>query len=335
MAAVLSSAPAPTPVDAGVKEIESLLANLHYTEAERATELRLLQPNLSRSELLRLLELQGVIAGTLSKPQKAVAAFRALLALAPDKEVTGYAPRITTPFFEAKAWLTSHPPLELSAVPAADQPSAIDEVVVEVKNDALQLARAVRFHLRAPGGEWVEQVHRLSAEGFARAPVAGLSEVEWFSELLGERHAVLLELGSAQSPLRAKAVVPRALSPELTTASPHERGSTSASVRLAGYGCAALATVTLGAGGWLGIRSNSTRADLRRRLDQTDASGVVTGISQKEAVEMRAQADGNAAAANILLAAGTALAATSGVLLWLDFRQGRASASVGLGGELP
>ncbi|HYH98704.1 MAG TPA: hypothetical protein VD972_22320, partial [Hyalangium sp.] len=125
------------------------LEGLRYTEAARALEAARARPGNDRDTLLQILELQGVVAAMLQQPAKARTAFQTLVVLAPDHQLTGdYAPRVVTPFFEAKGWVADQgAALRFEAAPASKTHAHIEAVAVQVKTDFLKLGRGVRFHL--------------------------------------------------------------------------------------------------------------------------------------------------------------------------------------------
>jgi hypothetical protein len=129
---------------------------LRYADAARALEEARAQPGNDRDALLEILEMQGVVAGMLQQPAKARAAFQTLLVLAPDHRLTGdYAPRVVTPFFEAKAWVNDQD--AAVHLEAATGSEGARPLAVQVNKDLLGLGRTVRFYLREGAG-WTAYV---------------------------------------------------------------------------------------------------------------------------------------------------------------------------------
>src|SRR5690349_8899069 len=82
---------------------EDHLAQVRYAEAEKALVLARAIPNNPRVTLLRILELQGIVAATLGNAPKAKTFFQAMLSLDPERKLPeGLPPRVRTPFYEAK-----------------------------------------------------------------------------------------------------------------------------------------------------------------------------------------------------------------------------------------
>ena len=76
---------------------EDLVANVRYADAEKPLTAARAVPDNSRETLLRILELQGVVAATLNNPQKARAYFQQLLSLDPERKLPeGQPPRVRT-----------------------------------------------------------------------------------------------------------------------------------------------------------------------------------------------------------------------------------------------
>ncbi|MFY0575650.1 tetratricopeptide repeat protein [Cystobacter fuscus] len=296
-----------------------LLEELRYTEAARALEQARAQPGNDRDTLLEILEMQGVVAGMLQQPAKARAAFQTLLVLAPDYRLKGdYAPRVVTPFFEAKGWVSDKgAALRLEALPTS---GADNLLTVQVKPDVLNLGRSVRFHLREAGAGWREQEQPLT-EGKASVEKKG-TRVEWWAELLDERRAVLTSLGSDTSPLGAPAPgaiaatpapLPAPVSP-LPGKQPQVARAPGLPLRTLAYVSLGLAVGAGAAGGYLGVQSNQARA--RVVGAPVDEAGLTVGLTQREAFALDARARSQAQWANILFGVAGA-AAIAGGTLWV------------------
>ncbi|WP_245814496.1 hypothetical protein [Cystobacter ferrugineus] len=309
-----------------------LLEELRYAEAARALEEARAQPGNDRDTLLEILELQGVVAGMLQQPAKARTAFQTLLVLAPDYRLTGdYAPRVVTPFFEAKAWVNDQDAaLRLEAVPGG---GGLEPVAVQVEKDLLGLGHTVRFHLRDEAG-WTQQEMPLT-EGRASAVMKG-ERLEWWAQLLDEHQAVLTTLGSAASPLVAR--VPGALVPPgspVAGKTSEPRVAWGSPLRTVAMVCLGLAAGAGAAGGYLGWQSNEARARVTGAA--VDESGLTVGLTQREAFALDARARSQGGWANVLFGVAGA-AAVAGGTLWVLGAPVTVSASpagVVVGGTLP
>jgi hypothetical protein len=313
------------------------LDGLRYAEAARALEAARARPGNDRDTLLQILELQGVVAAMLQQPAKASAAFQTLVVLAPEHRLTGdYAPRVVTPFFEAKAWVVEQrAALRLEAAPASKTDATIDGVAVQVTSDVLKLARTVRFHLSADGAPW-RQEERPLVEGRSTVAVRG-ERVQWWAELLDERRAVLSTVGSATAPLRETAPRLQAITaaPKPSPGTPELEGPPGSPWRTAAYVLLGAAAGTGAAGGYFGWSAHSARA--RVEGAPVDERGLTLGLTQREAFALDERARSNAQLANLLfgVAGVTALA---GGTLWVLGAPVTVSATptgVTVGGEFP
>ncbi|MBN1210787.1 MAG: hypothetical protein JXB05_38420 [Myxococcaceae bacterium] len=319
------------PPNPDLTRARQLLENLRYTEASRALDAARERPGNERTTLLQILELQGVVAAMLQQPAKARSAFQTLVVLAPDHQLMGdYAPRVVTPFFEAKGWVAEHgAALRLEAAPASKSERSVERVAARVTTDVLKLGRTVRFHFRTGGPLWREEERPLT-ESAASVEVSG-KRVQWWAELLDERQAVLVTLGSANAPVTETALPLQAL-----THSPTDTpGLRSTPLRIASYVCLGVAAGTGAVGGYFGLRSRSARAEVEGAA--VNDGGLTTGLTQAEAFALDARARSNARLANVLFGVAGAVAITGGTL-WVLGAPVTVSATptgVTLGGKIP
>ena len=312
------------------------LEGLRYSEASRALEAARARPGNDRDTLLQILDLQGVVAAMLQQPAKARTAFQTLAVLAPDHQLMeDYAPRVVTPFFEAKGWVADQgTALRFEAAPASKTEASVESVAVQVATDVLKLGHSVRFHLHPEGAPWTDQESPL-AEGKAAAAVKG-ERIQWWAELLDERQAVLATVGSAATPVTELSPRLEALAHSLTHPT-DTRGLESASSpwRTAAYVCLGVAAGTGAAGGYFGLRSRSARAEVEGA--PVDDQGVTTGLTQREALALDERARSSARLANILFGVAGATAIAGGTL-WVLGAPVTVSATptgVTVGGEFP
>ena len=320
------------PPNTELARARELLDGLRYAEASRALEAARALPGNDRDTLLQVLELQGVVAAMLQQPDKARAAFRTLLVLAPDHRLTGdYAPRVVTPFFEARAWVDDQKAaLRVEAAPAVEGEHSVERVVVRVVMDSLNLGRAVRFHLSEDDAPWTERESTLD-RGEASVAVRG-ARVLWWAELLDENKAVLGTVGSATAPLWALSLRSRAL----VAAQPPELSSAPTSPwRIAAGVSLGLAVGAGGTGGYFGWRSREARDSLASA--PVDEGGLTTGFTQREAYALDERARSSARLANILFGVAGAAAIVGGTF-WVLGAPVSVSATPGgvaVGGTLP
>jgi hypothetical protein len=322
------------PANPDLARASALLEELRYAEASKALEAARALPGNSRETLLQILELQGVVAVILQQPAKARAAFQTLAVLAPDHQLMGdYAPRVVTPFFEAKGWVEDQAVALQVQASAAKTEKFVEGVGVEVKPDVLKLGRAVRFHLRADGAPWREETLPLE-EGRALLAVKG-ERVQWWAELLDERQAVLALAGSETTPLNELSPRLEALTRAPKAPTDSSKGAFSTPMRMASYALMAVAVGTGAAGGYFGLQSRSARAEVENAT--VDDRGVTIGLTQREALELDQKARSSARLANILFGVAGASAIASGTLFVLGKPVTVSATPVGVTvrGELP
>ncbi|MBK7864581.1 MAG: hypothetical protein IPJ65_39465 [Archangiaceae bacterium] len=339
------------PQKAELDKAARLTLEQRYEAAARSLETVARQSGNKREVMLRLFELQGVVFAQLAQEAKARAAFRQLLSLDPQRELNGkYTGRVMKIFQEAQAWSQENGGLELLAEAAAlDAKGKVQQIAVKVKNDALKLGRKVRFTVRPQDGKWGE------LDGELQGPYASVGTeadgVEWFAELLGERDAVLAQVGSPKSPVREgsmkeKAPVVREVPAPLAekpdrapTLEPrpdpvHEpevvpRSEPAASgnegLRAVGYSALVLGMASLVAGTVMGGVWRATKSDVDGRLSRAslDSQGRIARIEGVESAPqqwyegMKNRLATQAVCANVLWGAGGGLAIAGLVMVLL------------------
>jgi hypothetical protein len=327
---------------ADLDKASRLLFDQKYEAAARALEIAARSTGNRRDTVLRILELQGAVYAQLGQEPKAKAAFQQLLALDPKRDLNGkYNPKVLKAFELAQQWLMENPPLELAVEAAAvDGSGKVMQIAVKVKNDTLKLGRKVRFNVRPDGLKWSEL--DVDIQGSYAAAGTDAEAVEWYAELLGERDAVLLTVGSQRSPIREgkgapphekkieepkkqptveepkKKIEPEPQpekQPEMVVKQPEPEGNGSPVLRGIGYSSLGLGVASLAAGSVMGLEYLSTVGDIQRRLMTLDTNGNVSGITQDLAFALRKRAILQATIANTLWAAGAGLM-VAGSLLW-------------------
>src|SRR4051812_45956218 len=146
---VLVLGAAPAAENAELKKGEELFSQYKYPEARAAMAKARLVKGLDRASLLRILEVQGISAAQQRQAAPAQSAFKELLYLAPEHQLDAeYAPRVMTPYFEAKRLVTeSGGALELRPSPAQTSRDRVETIGVAV-SDPLAMGKSVRFHLK-------------------------------------------------------------------------------------------------------------------------------------------------------------------------------------------
>jgi len=295
-----------------IAEARKLFEDLDFEKAARALAAAEAVAGNDRTQVLEILELQGIVYGTMNKDAKARDAFRELLALNPDYKLGGdHPPRVRTPFYEAKGWVVENTPLQLD--PGATATTSVTELSVQLKRDVLRLAKGVRFMVTGTApGDIVPFV-----DGAARLPVDAAT-VEWRAELIGPKESVLLTLGpfthrgtDAPDPLSQKPQPsPTPGEPTAVTAT-----ATSGWMRPVGYVALGVGAATLLAGGVFGVLSSDDRAKVKNA--PVNAAGVIEGFTQRTAAELEATSIRNAIIANVCFVAGSVFVASGAVLFFV------------------
>ncbi|MEW5741159.1 MAG: hypothetical protein AB1938_19710 [Myxococcota bacterium] len=331
---VLISLPALAAGNPKLAEARKLADDLQFDKAAKALEAA---KKVEGNDLLAtqdILALEGIIAATQGKDAKAREAFRELLVLNPKYKLPAdQPPRVRTPFYEAKEWAEDNGPLATSGS-ATTKPGLVESVAVAVEKDALKLARAVRFHLKVGGGERTADVPL--AGGKAEVKV-GQKAVAWWYEVLGERNRVLVAVNEAtpreeKAPDAPVAVAPPPPepkpevkpAPEPLEPMPEEKPAPAVTasawpgswMKPVGWSLVGAGAVAAGVGIIFGVQANGARSQVLNA--ETNAEGVITGLTQKEAAALEAQAQSQATIANVLFVTGGVLAATGAVFVVLD-----------------
>jgi hypothetical protein len=318
------SAPAfagPPEPSARLSKARALFDELKFAEAAKAADAAWNADGNDRATVLELLKLQGVTFAIMGQTDKARAAFRALLVLDPEAKLAGdeMGPKVMNPFFEAKGRVTTEGSLRFEAAAPTLAGERVARLNVAVSADPLQMARKVRFSMRAAPGAWTTAEVQVKQGAASVEALAGVAE--WWAELLGEHGRVLALVGAADKPLAVAAparptepvaVVPaapaEAVAPVATAEAPRS------GPRLASYGLWGGSVAAAAGGLYFGVASSGARA----QLDQAarDSQGRVTGLTRVRALELDTQVRNQATVANVLFGTAAALAGV-GVALYL------------------
>jgi hypothetical protein len=308
---------------------ETACYQLDYTGCLAALQKAKAEPGNSRTALLRILELEGVTAAQLKQVMRAQDALRTLFLLDRDHKFTAsYSPRVNTEILEAKAWAKASGQLVVTATEPGVKEGAVESLGLTVEHNPLGLARSIRVHQRTPGGK--ATVDNLPiGSGRLSIPAKGPA-VEWWAEVIGANDAVLLELGSRDSPLVARAPEPvvthsddapvkHELLPEQPVerleAAPEPRGPR---FRPAAWTTLALGAVFVGVGAFFAFSASSERNQLEHPM--LDANGLVVGRTQLQTQDLDTRMQRDAWLANGLLFAGAAVGVAAITLFILGSR---------------
>lgn len=346
----------PTLAFGQVEKAEKALRELEYPEALKALEVARKQTNNDRATTLRILEMQGIVLATMGKEAQALKAFQTLFSLVPDFKLSGnHPPRVTTVFYEARGWLDQNQPVTARQLPAQTGNGVVTQLQVELANDPLKLVKEVRFGVIVDGKTTETDV---PVTGQMITLPANVQRLSWFAVLLGEKKAHLKELSSATSPrIEAAAPLPVAVKPkeepkpeikpqpkvepvpeakpepkpEITEwTEPPPPAAPMSGKRVASFALLGGGVVAAAVGVAFGVVSNSTKAKVTGA--ETDSTGRVTGITQKDALALDAQQRTEATVANVFMISGAALAAGGVTLLILSFGDTQVALAPAAGG---
>lgn len=261
-----------------------------------------------RASVLEIYLLQGIAFGSLGRDAKTRDSFRKLLMLDPQAKLPAdQPPRVRTPFTEAKDWALTNGPLTVSAEAVVEQ-GLVKHLAVSVQKDVLRQARVARVHWKTTGG--AEQVVDVPlTAGAAEAPVSGAS-VTWWVEVLSDKKGVIAEVGTAAQPRQDPAPSVKAAPVAVEGGGLEVRETRVVSGgwrRPTGLVLLGAGAVAAGVGAIFGVQSSGSRASLAGAA--TDGEGRVTGLTQRDAATLEAQANSQATLANVLFGVGGALGA--------------------------
>lgn len=314
--------------DVRVDQARKLVSDLKFAEAAALLDTLEAEPSLTPDESVAVLELGGVVHATLHHPERALALFQKMFSLDPAHQLTEqYAPRVMTPYYQAKSWLReAGGPLTFTRAAPASSGTEYTALRFVVKHDALRLATQVRVHWRASAGEWRTVV--VAAGPLVDVAVKGAAIESW-AELLGAGARVWKRLDSEAAPFRDVPSQPAAAAPKPTAkltpppiepppvpplvVAPQPAARPSAA-KIVGYVLAGLGAATLGVGASFGISSSMARAQFRD--SPVDANGRSTQYTLRQAEELSRQVQQQAFIANTLFGVGGGLV-LGGVVTWI------------------
>ncbi len=333
-----------------VPQAKALMQKGKWADAAPLVQKAIAEPGNDYETFMTLLEMRGVIAAMLGKPENKPEykeAFGKLLSLEPDRRLKGKWPKKAQQAF-AEVARKPPAPLEIETSTASQANGKITEIAIGLKGDPLKLAKTVLFNWRTVGGKW--KTHPVPAvTGRVAAKVEG-GKIEWYATVLGENDAELGHLATADVPMvdRAIGAVPdpipppedktakksgkpsdakqAQLTPEEkkepvdTTIREVEKPSHTTWLSTAGYVAAGVGVVGAGIGTVFGFQSSSARNTFNNA--SPDASGVVTSITRAHALQLQSDAKSAALLANVLWGIGGGLIVVGVVMKVLDMLGG-------------
>jgi hypothetical protein len=173
-----------------------LVNDLKFADAGKALQAAEAQDANPRAELIEIYELEGIVFGSVNKPELSRTAFMKLLTLDPEHKLSGkFAPRVTTPFYEAKGKVheTGALSLTLGMSVVGDKLAGLGLTL----KDPAQLAKKIVVHTSEDGRPW--KVTNADAKPETLVSVSA-KQLYWFADVLGEHDAVLFSAFSAGAP---------------------------------------------------------------------------------------------------------------------------------------
>lgn len=318
VAAVATGAPNPK-----IGEARKQFEDLDFEKAARTLAAAEGTPGNDREQVLEILQLQGIVFGTMNKEAKARDAFRELLTLSPDFKLEGnHPPRVRTPFYEAKEWVDTNLPLQLE--PRAMFDVSVTALTVLVKKDTLRLAKGARFLIDE--GPEPRSRDAAFAGGVAKVELDA-PKVAWRVQVLGAKDSVILELGpfthqGSAAPTVAKTApttttVPGDAPAKPVTTTPGATASATGNgwMRPASYGVLGAGAVALVVGSIFGVMANEARAKVTGAM--VNEAGLITSVSQRDAAGFEARMKQQGTIANVLFGVGGGLLAAGAILFFV------------------
>lgn len=295
------------------------MTRLRYPQASLLLKRVATQRNLSHSEVVRYYELAGIVAASLGDKAKAREAFRRLHLLQPGFVLKGrFAPKVTTPFFEAKAAAKDDGPMAVRLERASVEGGLVTGVVVLQQGPRGWISEVVV----ALDEDAVERTVTTRAAASQVVPVRG-RRVAASARARDAMGWVLLEVPSTTFEVEAPPVVratPPQLVPERPTDPPPPPPTVMAVPEASAPRFRPLAITLVAAGGLCligGAVASASVVDSRSRFEGAlvNGAGVVTGLTRAQALGLEAQAQLAATFATVGFVAGGVLAA-AGVTTW-------------------
>lgn len=292
-----------------LERAKALVGSLQFPAAKTALLEAKKAQGLTHAEVLDLYELSGIVAGSTKDARGATEAFRVLLVLEPAFKLKGkYSPKVTTPFFEARALAkqAGTPTLELER--GEHDNGVLTKLVLRSPGDGGGLVKQVRLDLQEDGAArsvtlpWAAQLEVPVHGRKVTVTSALLSEAGW---RLVEPAALISEAPAPPPPPPPAVTVPPSVAVQPAPPPP------ASSVRTVGYVLGGVGIAAVGLGVFFGVRSQTARSTV---LDAVH-DGVVTGLTRAQALELNREISTSATLANITFAAAGALI-IGGVVCW-------------------
>lgn len=298
--------------------VQRAMKDLNYAQAkDELAKVAASGVALSRAEVLEFYEVSGVVSATLGDAAAAKDAFFKLALLEPNAKLKGRpAPKVSTPFFEAKAAAAEAGAIGLAT--EAVGPGNQRALRVRVSGKHQELAASLGTEAVPATGSPVTKAFPLAASVDVPCPAAPCQVTV---RLLSSQGWELLRVGPMTVPATSdapSAATQPSLAPAPSGAAPAPVSvatrAAEPKLRPLAYGLGITGIAALGAGLVLGLVSNGERQRFANATRTAD--GAIDGLTRQQALDLEATARGTATGANVAFISGGALLA-AGVVVWL------------------
>ncbi len=300
--------------------VQRAMKDLNYAQAkEELGKVLASGATLSRAEVIEFYETTGIVTATLGDAAAAKDAFFKFALLEPAAKLKGRpSPKVSTPFFEAKAAAAEAGALGLSS--EAVGPAAQRALRVKIVGRAEAFAASLSAESAPATGASVTKAFPLAPIVDVPCPTAPcqvtlrlLTPQGW--ELLRAGPVAVPALGDIPaSPPNASTSpsppTPAASQPPVSVAA----RAAEPKLRPLAYGLGVSGVVALGAGLVLGLVSNGERQRFANAARAPD--GALEGLTRQQALDLEGTVRGTATGANVAFIAGGVLLA-AGVVVWV------------------
>jgi hypothetical protein len=320
---VLWSALASSPLDDAREQVRAV----KYVQAAKSLKAAAKLEGLTRAEALEYFELRGVVSASLLDGDAAKAAFISLLSLDPEVKLKGRpSPKVTTPFFAARAQVREQGGVSLKFT-SAEQKDGVVEALVFSLRVVSGLTEQVAVDVVEDG---VGRAVVVPAAATVRVPVKGRQVSALAVVRTAQRWAlsnpVEGRFTQSDAPVAEKPLPPPPVTQPVVALAP----APPSFYRPLSYGLMGVAVAGFVLGAVFGVSSQSARNEY---LAATSSAGIVTVITRERAQQLGQTASTFAVVANAGLIGGGVTAAAA-IVFWLLGLSPAPSAAVASTGAL-
>ncbi|MBN2497402.1 MAG: hypothetical protein JXR96_22615 [Deltaproteobacteria bacterium] len=216
-----------------------LYDDMELGDALKEARKALLEEGMQPADIAKVYEIQGLCLSGMGKSDQAVKAFRRLLAVDPDHQLSGdVSPKLSAPFYQAQAIAKGGKPLTLDhKAPAEVTDKKGLELSLSLAADPFAMVVELRLRFRVAGGPW-QDGETVTTNGpgdytLSLPDSVGEGKLEYYFEALNAHRGVLRRVGGESEPLALEpggvrtvvAVDPDAGKPKTGSAVDFDKGS--------------------------------------------------------------------------------------------------------------